>query len=302
MAAPSRLPPLNALRAFDAVARHLSFTRAAAELHVTPGAISHQIRTLEADLGVPLLHRLAREIQLTEAGTLLLPGTREAFRLLDDTVARLRGNADSGILTVSVAPSFAAKWLVLRLDRFADRNPGVDVRIAATERLTDFSRDDVDVAIRYGSGNYPGLQIERLVDNTVFPVCAPALAARLATPADLAEVILLHDDNSERDPALAEWPLWLKAAGITGVRADRGPRFGSSYLAIDAAVAGKGVALGKSVLVADDLAAGRLIRPFDFAMQTGFSFWVVSPPVIGDRPKVRAFRAWLREEIGAPSP
>ncbi len=293
------LPPLSALRAFEAAARHLSFSRAAEELHVTPAAISHQIHALEEDLGVRLFHRLSRSIELTASGRVLLPGLSEAFAGIHASVRRLWAHNDTGTLTVTASPSFAAKWLVLRLHRFQDRYPEIDVRISATDQVVDLTKGDFDIAIRYGSGRYPGLDVELLVIDEVFPACSPQLLAAgppLRSPDDLRHHALIHDQASERDPLAPTWPMWLKAAGVDGVPAAAGISFSAGHLAVDAAIAGRGVVLAHSNIAAADLDAGRLVRLFSLALPDLFAYYVVTAPGALDRAKVRAFRDWLRHE------
>ncbi|HET6518976.1 MAG TPA: transcriptional regulator GcvA [Geminicoccaceae bacterium] len=296
-----RLPPLNALRAFEAAARHLSFTRAAEELHVTQAAVSHQIKALEEHLGVRLFRRLNRALLLTDAGQACLPGLSEAFDRMAEAVERLRVRDCAGPLTVSVPPGFAAKWLVPRLERFQELCPEIDVRVSATMRHVDFAREDVDLAVRYGAGRWPGLHAEPLLATEVFPVCAPTLPAGprpLRTPDDLRHHALLHDDSAASIPGYPDWAMWLRAAGVAGgVDPSRGPRFNHANLVLEAAAAGRGVALALSAVAAADLAAGRLIRPFDLGVPTGFAYHVVCPPALADRPKVRAFCHWLRAEV-----
>lgn len=297
-----RLPPLNALRAFEAAGRHLSFAAAARELHVTPAAISHQIRALEQEFGRRLFHRDPRRLRLTDAGARLLPDLTEAFQSLARGVDAVDGASAVRLLTVSVVPSIAGKWLVPRLQRFLDRHPGVDVRVDAFSGLVDFARDpEVDMAIRYGRGVYPGLTVEKLIDGDVAPVCAPELVARagLRTPADLARVPLLHADASGR-PTDPSWPEWLATAGVADrVDASAGPRFNYMSYAAQAAGAGQGVALLPELPVADDLAAGRLVRPFrDGPRGAGaFAYYLVAPRHKHETPAVRAFWDWLIEEM-----
>lgn len=291
-----RLPPLNGLRAFEAAARHLSFAKAAEELHVTPAAISHQVKGLEDYLGLKLFRRAKRAIWLTEAGQACLPDLREGFDRLAAAMSRLQGLDESGIVTVSTTPSFAGKWLVPRLDRFRAANPEIDVRVDATTDVTDFARDDVDVAVRYGAGNYPGLKASMLMSEEMFPVCSPALLEDphpLREPADLAHHTLLHEDQRAWEDAFPDWRMWLLAAGARDVDPSRGPRFSSSELVTQAAVDGQGVALGRSVMVAADLAAGRLVRPFAMTYPMAFAYYIVCPEVAMDRPKVAAFANWL---------
>jgi LysR family transcriptional regulator, glycine cleavage system transcriptional activator len=295
----SHLPPLSALRAFEAAARHMSFSKAATELHVTPAAISHQIHALEEDLGVRLFHRLNRSIELTSSAKLLLPGLTEAFAGIQSSVRRLRAHNDTGTLTVTASPSFAAKWLVLRLHRFQEQRLEVDVRISATDDVIDLTKGDFDIAIRYGAGHYPGLDVELLLKNEVFPACSPQLLSAgppLRTPDDLALHNLIHDQAVERDPLAPTWPMWLKAAGVKNVPATTGLSFNNMHLALDAAIAGHGVVLAQSTIAAADLAAGRLVRLFTLALPDQFAYYIVTAPGALERPKVRAFRDWLRCE------
>jgi LysR family glycine cleavage system transcriptional activator len=298
-----RLPPLSALRAFESAARHMSFSRAADELSVTPGAVSHQIRALEEELGVALFRRLNRAIELTDAARLLLPGLSEAFRGIEETVGRVRAHTDTGVLTVTTSPSFAAKWLVLRLHRFQERHPEIDVRVSATEDLVAFGKGDVDLGIRYGTGHYPGLSIEKLFENEVFPVCSPGLLDgehALTAPAALGHYALIHDQTVDKDPLVPTWSMWLKAAGVPGIDAEHGLRFNNSFLALEAAIAGRGVALANSTIAAGDLATRRLVRPFALGLPDRFSYWIVLPPGAIERRKIRIFRDWLRDEAGLP--
>ena len=299
------LPALSALRAFEAAARHKSFSKAAEELFVTPAAISHQIHALEEDLGVRLFHRLNRSIELTASARMLMPGLSEAFAGIRAAVGRLRAHNDTGTLTVTASPSFAAKWLVLRLHRFQARCPAVDVRISATDDVVDLAKGDFDLAIRYGAGHYPGLDVELLFTNEVFPACSPQLLAAgppLQTPDDLRHHALIHDQAVERDPLVPTWPMWLKAAGVKDVPAAAGLSFNNMSLALDAAIAGHGVVLAYSTIAAADIAAGRLVRLFSLALPDQFSYYLVTAPGALERPKVRAFRDWLREEAGLVPP
>jgi LysR family glycine cleavage system transcriptional activator len=295
----THLPPLGALRAFEAAARLGSFSRAAAELHVTPAAISHQIHTLEADLGISLFRRLNRQVELTASGRVLLPGLSEAFAGIQASVRRLRAHNDTGTLTVTASPSLAAKWLVPRLQRFQVQQPQIDVRISATDNLVDLLQGDFDIAIRYGTGRYPGLDVELLLKNEVFPACSPRLLEMgppLRRPADLRHHALIHDQAVDRDPLVPTWAMWLKAAGVEAVPAASGISFSAGHMALDAAIAGHGVVLAYSTLAAGDLAAGRLVRLFTLALPDLFAYYVVTAPGALDRPKVRAFRNWLRAE------
>lgn len=291
-----RLPPLNALRAFEAAARHLSFTKAAEELHVTQAAVSHQIKGLEEWLGAPLFLRQNRNLCLTEAGQAYLPTIKLAFDGLADATERLFRQDHGGALTVSTMPSLAAKWLVMRLGSFQERHPDIDVRLQTSSALVDFATQDVDVAIRFGTGHWPGLRAERLMEEEIFPVCSPGLLRPdrpLNCPNDLRHYPLLHDDY------VITWRLWLEAAGAAEVDTSRGAVFTDSALMLQAAAAGRGVALARHVLATDDIAAGRLVRLFDVAVPGDFAYYVVAPPHYFQRPKVRAFRDWLFEEAGA---
>jgi len=298
----AHLPPLSALRAFEATARLRSFGKAAAELNVTPAAISHQIHALEEDLGIRLFHRLNRSIELTASARVLLPGLSDAFAGIHASVRRLRAHNDTGTLTVTASPSIAAKWLVLRLHRFQERYPEIDVRLSATDDVVDLARGDFDVAIRYGTGRYPGLTVELLMQNEVFPACSPRLLEAgppLRTPEDLRHHALIHDQAVDRDPLAPTWAMWLKAAGVTSVPASAGLTFSVGYMALDAAIAGHGVVLAYSTIAAADLAAGRLVRLFSLALPDLFAYYIVAAPGALERPKVRAFRDWLRQEADA---
>jgi LysR family glycine cleavage system transcriptional activator len=299
-----RLPPLNSLRAFEAVARHLSISKAAEELSVTPAAVSHQIKTLEDHLGVALFRRDKRNLMLSDAGQACLPGIREGFERLAAAVGEIDSLGLAGILTVSVAPSFAAKWLLPRLDRFQTKHPDIDVRVSASMQLVDFSRDDVDMAIRYGSGRYPELIVERLMTEAVYPVCSPKLMKgkdALTSPEALRSHALLHDDSPDGDVSCPTWAMWLKAAGVEDIDASRGPRFNQSSLVLEAAILGRGVALAKAALAAADLADGRLVKPFEMNVPVDFAYYVVCPKAKLNLPKVALFRDWLRAEAAAGS-
>jgi LysR family glycine cleavage system transcriptional activator len=296
------LPPLNALRAFEAAARHNSFAQAAAELNVTPAAISHQIHALEQDLGVKLFHRYNRAIEPTASARILLPGLSEAFAGIQSSVRRLRAHNDTGTLTVTASPSFAAKWLVLRLHLFQAEHPEIDVRISANDDVVDLTKGDFDIGIRYGAGHYPGLEVELLFTNEVFPACSPQLLAAgppLRRPEDLTRHALIHDQAVERDPLVPTWPMWLKAAGVKEVPSNPGLTFNNMHLALDAAIAGHGVVLAYSQIAAADIAAGRLVRLFSLSLPDQFSYYIVTAPGALERPKVRAFRNWLRREADA---
>ena len=291
-----QIPPLTALRAFEAAGRHLSFTKAAHELHVTQAAISHQVKSLEKYLGLKLFRRLNRTLLLTDAGQLYLPPLTDAFEGITRATHRLRQHLGRARLTVSVLPSFAAGWLVPRLGRFRQRCPDVDLRIDPTNSLTDFRRDDVELGILYGRGNYPGLRTDRLMREEFFPVCSPRLLegpAPLRDPADLTHHTLLHDDMT------VDWRTWLLAAGVEGVDAERGITVTDSSMLLRAAIAGQGVALARSVLAADEIASGRLVRPFDVDVPAEYAYYLAYPEKSADQPNVMAFREWILEEARA---
>lgn len=309
----SRLPPLNALRAFEAAARHLSFTRAAEELHVTPAAISHQIKALEEHLGVLLFRRLNRALELTEVAQDCLPKLREGFACLAEAIERVRTHEKVGTLSVSVAPSFAAKWLMPRLHRFVTAHPDIDVRISASTRLIDVTKknvsasleqvdlrmEDSDICIRFGTGKYPGFRVDKLFSVSVIPMCSPKLlegAHPLRRPEDLRHHTLIQYDTVYFDEAKADWDKWMQAAGVKGVDAARGPHFSHAMLALEAAADGLGVVLGIPILAALDLEAGRLIIPFPLSLPLSFAYYVVCAEAACDRPNVAVFRNWLFEE------
>ena len=289
-----RLPPLNALRTFEAAARHLSFTKAAAELFVTQAAVSHQIKTLEDHLGMALFRRLNRSLILTDEGQALLPFVRDAFDQLADGVRKLRQGQSAGVLTLSVLPSIASTWLIPRLRQFQTRHPEIEVHMTASDRLVDFAREPVDAGIRYGLGHWPGLRALRLLSAEMMPVCSPQLLegpTPLRTPDDLVHHQLLHVLNSPD-----EWRMWLTAAGVQGIDPDRGIRFDHTALAIQAALNGMGVAIGPATLIDRDLAEGRLVEPFDFELPTDSAYYFVAPESTADQPKIKAFGDWLRDE------
>ena len=292
----SRLPPLNALRAFEAAARHLSFLKAAEELHVTPGAVSQQVKALEEELGVALFRRLPRGVLLTDAGQLYGKRLGEIFEQVRRATAEIRRERDHAGLTVSTMLSFAARWLIPRLGAFNLAHPGITVRVLAEGRLTDFATEDVDLALRYGAGNYPGLHVELIFPETVFPVCSPALMAGphpLRSFDDLRYHTLLHD---EPDPSYhnLSWQHWLAAQGVHHLDTRAGPRFSYTHMSLQAAVGGLGVALGTDVLADEDLCTGKLIRPFPQGMLSEHAYYLVCPEAALARPRVQAFRGWIQ--------
>ncbi|MCH8135023.1 MAG: transcriptional regulator GcvA [Proteobacteria bacterium] len=294
-----RIYPLNSLRAFESSARHLSFVKAAAELHVTPAAISHQVKKLEEYLGIQLFRRLPRGLLLAETGQVLLSELREVFLRLDTAMERVLQSDSQGALTISMAPMFAVKWLVPRLQRFGDLYPDIDLRISSSLGLIDFQRDDFDAAVRLGYGQYPGLEAVKLFDESVTPMCSPRLLEgrhTLYSPDDLQGHVLLHDDSMAFDPAAPNWSTWLDAAGATQVAASRGPHFSQPDHALQAAIDGVGVVLGWRYLAAEDIAAGRLVQAFSLALPLGSSFYLVYPDAHRARPKIVAFQDWLMVE------
>jgi LysR family transcriptional regulator, glycine cleavage system transcriptional activator len=294
---PRRLPPLNTLPSFEAAARHLSFSRAADELHVTHGAVSRAVRHLEDQLGVQLMVRATRSVRLTPIGVSFAAEIREVLEHLAAATAAA-SKQTSGVVNVSTIDSFAARWLMPRLSRLRRARGDIDVRVATSERLADFVSDGIDIAIRCGGGQYPGLSAELLMQEDHFPVCSPTLLKGrhpLRRPADLARHTLLHDVFT------VDWAIWLRNAGIDDIDPHRGPTFLSSDHAMEAAIRGEGVVLGRSALVADDLAAGRLVRPFALRLPAGFAYYVVYPPRALQRGSVKAFRDWLMSEARSRS-
>lgn len=307
-----RLPPLNALRAFEAAARHLSFSMAARELHVTPAAISHQVKGLEGDLGQRLFRRLKRGLELTRAGQALHPGLREGFQRLGAAIDELRTSNETGALSVSAATSFATRWLAPRLHRFVAAHPELDVRINASMRLVDASSgelgpgdtvagspmEDADIVVRFGTGDYPGYRIDKLLSVAVTPMCSPRLLEgghALRDAADLKRQVLIHD-NLLFDDGRSLWDAWFEAAGLPGTDTSHGLRFSHSMLALEAAADGIGVALGMPVLAGSDLASGRLIAPLALALPLKSAYYVVSVADADESSDVAAFRNWLLAE------
>jgi LysR family glycine cleavage system transcriptional activator len=294
---PRQIPPLNALRAFEAVARHLSFTGAADELGVTQGAVSQQVKKLEAHFGLLMFRRVHQGLLLTDAGQSYLPAVRDAFDGLALGTRNLQSRERGGVLTVSVSAGFATKWLVPRSHRFYERHPEIDLRISASPDHINFARGDVDLAVRHGDGVWPELDTTRLMAEKVFPVCSPRLAGKLhdlKAPIDLRHQTLLHSWQPDY------WPRWFAAADAAdAVDTTRGPVFSDHNNAIQAAIDGQGVALGRTALVGDDLLAGRLIRPFDQVISAEIAYWIVCPKGTAERPKIAAFCEWLLAEADA---
>ena len=288
-----RLPPLNALKAFEAAARHESFTRASEELCVTQGAVSHQVKALEAQLGLKLFNRERQRLAITEAGRDYLAVVRDAFDRIALGTERLVQRQSSGVLTVSTSPDFAAKWLVGRLGRFAEAHPDIDLRVSATLHHVDFAREEVDLAVRHGDGNWPGLEVVRLTSDELFPVCSPKLLRgrhALREPADVLRHPLLHLDDR------TYWPRWLEAAGVRAEGPLQGPVMNRASMLIDAAIDGQGIALARTALAAGDLIAGRLAKPFAISLPVSRTYWIVCPRATASLPKIATFRAWLLAE------
>lgn len=301
MGTPNRL---NALRAFEAAARHLSYVRAAEELSVTPAAVGQLVRGLEQSLGVTLFHRSqsgAARLELTEAGRAAVPDLRAGFDLLQVAVERMKASIAREAITVTVPPAFADKWLLRRMERFQRRHPEIDLLVDTNGRVVDFDKERVDVGIRYGGGRWPGLVATRLMADDFFPICSPTLLAGkhpLRSAADLRHHTLIHDVSMRTEKRFPTWRSWLEHAGLSSRAIDPEPglRINDSAAVIQAVIAGSGVALGRSTLAADDLAAGRVVRPFGEAQTFEFAYYVVGKKLSFARPGVAALRDWLVEE------
>jgi LysR family glycine cleavage system transcriptional activator len=309
-----RLPSLNALRTFEAAARHRSFKLAAEELSVTPTAVSHQIKGLEQFLGVALFNRLTRALELTSVGEAMLPKVREGMGCFVAAVERSREHATAGRLIVSAPPSFAARWLVPRLQRFTQAQPQLGLHLLSSidaidtdEHVApmplegiDAREEDSHISIRFGIGAYRGFSVDRIFAPDYIAVCSPKLLNGphpLSDPSDIRFHTLIHDDTITNERARPSWEEWLRLAGVAGVDATAGPHFSDSGLALFAAVDGLGLALASKPLVAAELADGRLLAPFDFAVEQCYAYYLVIPEAVAERPAVAAFRAWLRAEI-----
>src|SRR3974390_419665 len=287
-----RLPPLNGLKAFEAAARSESFTRAAEELNVTQGAVSHQVKALEDILGLNLFRRERQRLILTKAGRDYLAVIRDALDQVAGGTERLLERQESGALTVSTSPDFAAKWLVNRLGHFAEKYPDLDLRVSATTHYVDFARDDVDIAIRHGHGNWPGLDVQRLYSERLFPVCSPKLVTgrnRVTKVADLLKFPLLRLEDAKN------WARLFEAAGVKA-SVGPGPVLNRASMLIDAAIDGQGIALARTALAAWDLIDGRIVRPFGLAWRPAGTYWIASPKAMARAEKVRRFRQWLLAE------
>jgi LysR family glycine cleavage system transcriptional activator len=288
-----RLPPLNNLKAFEAAARYESFTRAAEELCVTQGAVSQQVKSLEAGLGIKLFNRERQRLIITEAGRDYLAVVRDALDRIAVGTERLLERQNTGVLTVSTSPDFAAKWLVHRLGHFAEAHAGIDLRVSATLHHVDFAREDVDLAVRHGDGNWPGLDAIELSGERLFAVCSPKLLSgrrRIGKPADLLNLPLIHLDNRK------DWTRWLRAVGVDDGEVMHGPVLNRASMVIDAAINGQGVALARTTLAAWDLIHGRLVRPFPDTLPLSKTYWIVCPRATTATPKIVTFRNWLLAE------
>lgn len=292
-----RLPPLTALRAFEAAARHMSFAKAAEELNVTPAALSYQIKSLEADLGQPVFRRLNRAVELTEAGRALAPGATDAFATLSAAWRKTKRLNNNGVLTVTAGPAFTSKWLAPRLYSFAQAHPDIELRFNASLRVADFDRDEVDVAIRFGLGRDKDVFSMPLADEWVTPLMTPEMAQDIKTPADLARATLIHDDAMANFSTPSDWPVWCRVAGVT-VDTSHGPRFSQADHALDAAIAGAGVVLGRVLLASRDLEAGRLVAPFELGLVPESQFRFVCPKGTEHRTHIKKFYDWVVSEVG----
>ena len=294
------MPPLHALRAFEAAGRLASFARAAEELNVTPAAISHQVRALEAFFGVRLFRRTTRRVALTEEGQLALGYFRDAFEKLGRGVELLRSRHSSGVLTLTTTPSFASKWLMPRLDAFSRAHPDIDIRLSASTRLADFAREPFDAAIRFGAGRYPRLAQDRLFGESLTPMASPRLLGtrRPRHARELLQLPLLHDDSVQMTGRQPGWAEWFAAAGVADADTARGAHFDDGQLVLQAALAGRGVALGRRVLAFAELAQGSLVAPFDVTLPLDVSYWLVYPSARMQQPTFAAFREWLLAEAG----
>lgn len=296
-----RLPPLTALRAFDAAARHMSFQKAAEELNVTPAALSFQIKSLEQHLDAPLFQRLNRAVALTEAGEILAPGCRDGFAALMAAWSATRRLLDVSGLTVTAGPGFTSKWLAPRLFEFAQAHPEIELRFAASLKALDFDRDQIDVAIRFGKGPDTDLWSLPLAEEWVTPVMTPALAEMYPTLESLRDAVLITDQSIDFLEPSPSWAAWFQAVGVKPVEA-HGPRFSQTDHAVDAALAGVGVTLGRRALVIKDLMDGRLVAPYKIALGTGARFRFLCRKGSEDKPQIAAFREWMVREIDKGKP
>lgn len=308
-----RLPPLNALRAFEAAARHMSFKKAAKELHVTAGAVSHQVKLLEDHLGMPLFRRLTRALELTPEAQAMLPKVREGLEALAAAVELVRAREEVQALTVMAPPNFASRWLIPRLARFTDANPNLELHVASRQSMVDGAEnghvpleeapDTPLVMVRFGDGRYPGLHVDEVFNAVYVAVCSPRLMKGprgLRKPADLRHHTLIHDDTVTDEGARPDWRDFLELLGVDKtVDASKGPRFSDAALAVEAAIEGLGVTLAMKPLVSAEIQAGRLANPFDVTAPTSYSYYLVTPDTQAQNRSVQAFREWLLAEAAA---
>jgi LysR family transcriptional regulator, glycine cleavage system transcriptional activator len=309
-----RFPPLNALRAFEAAARHLSFKKAAKELHVTPGAVSHQVKLLESHVGVALFRRLTRALELTTEAHAMLPKVREGLEALQAAVERVRARGDMRSLTVVAPPNFAARWLMPRLARFTTAHPNLELHIASRQAMVDGRESERAVAdadlregspmvmVRFGRGRYPGAHVDEVFSAVYVPACSPRLLTgehALKKPEDLRHHTLLHDDTVIEEGERPSWNDWLQSVGVTDIDATRGPHFSDAALALDAAIEGMGVTLAMKPLLTTDIEARRLVVPFDITARTSYAYYLVTPEAIAENRAAASFRNWLLEESAA---
>jgi LysR family glycine cleavage system transcriptional activator len=295
----SSLPPLNSLRAFESAGRLLSFSKAANELNVTTGAISQQIRSLEEFLEIKLFKRRNRSIVLTDPGQVFLPLLSDGFASIAVAVDAVRKFQCNEPLTVTAPPSFTSKWLIPRLAKFHRLHPDIEVRIDASSHLVDFIREDIDVGIRFGDGEYPELESIYLFSFDLIPVCSPELltdGTGLHNLTDIRHHTLLHDDDRNIDPSWPDWAMWLATAGVDGIDAGRGIHFNQGEMIIQAALEGQGIALVSSVMAAGEIESGRLVQPFETRLPVTLSFHLVTSAQKARNPKVVEFKLWILQE------
>jgi LysR family glycine cleavage system transcriptional activator len=290
---PRRLPPLNSLRAFEAAARHLSFARAAEELYLTPSAISHQIKSLEEQVGTKLFERRGRNVGLTDAGGRYYPALRQAFDRMHEATEELKQSDRFGALTVNVLPTFAIRWLLPQLNEFQERHPEIEVRITTNVRNIDFLQTEADAAVRFGNGDWPGLESRLLMTEEIVPVCSPTLLEKgpgLKSPADLKHYSLLHDINRPDT-----WRAWLNAVGEKSIDPERGLKLETTNLAVQGALQGLGIVCANPYMVSRELESGQLIEPFEYHLAVANGYYLVYPKGREDRPRLKAFETWLTE-------
>lgn len=295
-----KIPPVNAIRAFEAVSRHMQFQAAAEELGVTPSALSYQIKQLEVHLGMSLFKRLNRAIELTSAGVLIAGRVSDAFQQLEETFALLQPKGDDNTLVISSSLGFSAKWIAPRLHGYLELYPDIDFRLSASMKLVDFIADGVDAAIRFGQGNYDGLYCELLFDEIVLPLIAPSLFERMGGEANekiLLELNLLHDDSLKIILGVDLWSDWTRAVGFSNLDITKGTRFSNADHAIETTIDGAGVVMGRLGFSSRDIQAGRLIAPFKQMIPANKGFYFVCPPSAMKKPKVLNFLGWLRDEV-----